>query len=46
MAIAEPTGGNLCSTMLDMNKNVVDDPDRLFVARATLLPDWLPKTCP
>jgi hypothetical protein len=32
---------------LDMNKNgKVDDADRLFVARAALLPDWLPKSCP
>jgi len=31
----------------DMNKNgTMDDADRLFVARAALLPDWLPKTCP
>jgi hypothetical protein len=30
-----------------MSKNgFVDDADRLFVARATLLPDWLLKTCP
>jgi hypothetical protein len=30
-----------------MNKNgTVDDADRLFVARAALLPDWLPKSCP
>jgi hypothetical protein len=32
---------------LDMNKNgLVDDADRLFVARAALLPDWLSKSCP
>ena len=24
----------------------VADPDRLFVARAALLSDWLPKSCP
>jgi hypothetical protein len=33
--------------VLDMNKNGhVDDSDRLFAARAVLLPDWLPKSCP
>jgi hypothetical protein len=33
--------------VLDISKNgVVDDGDRLFVARAVLLSDWLPKACP
>jgi hypothetical protein len=33
--------------VLDIDKNGgVADPDRLFVARAALLPDWLPKSCP
>jgi hypothetical protein len=33
--------------VLDINKDgVVSDPDRLFVARAVLLVDWLPKVCP
>jgi hypothetical protein len=33
--------------VLDLNKNgVVDDSDRLLAARAVLLPDWLPKSCP
>jgi hypothetical protein len=32
--------------VLDINKNgTVDDADRVFVARAALLPDWLPKSC-
>jgi hypothetical protein len=32
--------------VLDMSKNgVVGDEDRLFVARAVLLPNWLPKSC-
>jgi len=32
--------------VLDINKNgVVDDSDRVFVARAVLLPDWQPKSC-
>jgi hypothetical protein len=31
---------------LDANKNgVVEDSDRLFVARAALLPGWQPKIC-
>jgi hypothetical protein len=33
--------------VLDINKDgVVSDPDRLFVARAVLLSNWLPKGCP
>jgi hypothetical protein len=33
--------------VLDLNKNgAADDGDRLFVSRAVLLPEWLPKTCP
>jgi hypothetical protein len=33
--------------VLDIDKNgTVADADRLFVARAALLPDWLPKSCP
>jgi hypothetical protein len=33
--------------VLDISKNGnVGDEDRLFVARAALLPDWLPKSCP
>jgi hypothetical protein len=33
--------------VLDISKNgTVGDEDRLFVARAALLPDWLPKSCP
>lgn len=33
--------------VFDFDKNDdLGDPDRLFVARAALLPDWLPKSCP
>jgi hypothetical protein len=33
--------------VLDIDKNgVVGDIDRVFVARAVLLTDWMPKSCP
>jgi hypothetical protein len=32
--------------VLDIDKSgLVADPDRLFITRAALLPDWLPKSC-
>jgi glucose/arabinose dehydrogenase len=33
--------------VFDLDKGgTVNDPDRLFAARAATLPDWLPKSCP
>jgi hypothetical protein len=33
--------------VFDIDKNgTVNDPDRIFVARAVLLPAWVPKSCP
>jgi hypothetical protein len=32
--------------VFDINKDgFLSDADRLFVARAALLPDWMPKSC-